>query len=209
MSTSKGKFIVIEGGDGAGKSTQIKKLEKYFGTKVITTREPGGTPYAEAIRSVALDHELAKNAGGKTQFLLMWASRAEHMFNKVKPALLEGLLVISDRFDSSTFAYNIYAQEEESLIDFFWSTREFILRKNVPDLYIYLDLDPRIGEARLAGRDDDKNHFDRRSLDFKNKVRRGFFDFFKQVPHAIIDATQTEEKIFEDILEVLKGQGVE
>jgi dTMP kinase len=209
MSTSKGKFIVIEGGDGAGKSTQFDFLKEIFGEKLILTREPGGTPYAEAIRGLALEHPLAGNADGKTLFMLMWGSRAEHMNHLVVPSLEEGKIVISDRFDSSTFAYNVCAQEQESLKDYFWKTRESILGEHLPDLYIYLDLDPQIGEARLAGRDDDKNHFDRRSLDFKNKVRRGFFDFFKQVPHAIIDATQTREKIFEDILKVLKEQGIE
>ena len=104
----KGTFIVIEGGDGAGKSTQIKKLAEHFGDKMILTREPGGTEYAEAIRELALKHPLAGNADGKTLFMLMWGSRAEHMNHLVVPALNEGKIVVSDRFDSSTFAYNIY-----------------------------------------------------------------------------------------------------
>lgn len=196
---SKGKFIVIEGGDGAGKSTQMKKLQEAYGDHLVLTREPGGTPYAEAIREIALSHPLAKNAGGKTQFLLMWASRSEHMFNKIKPSLMEGKIVVSDRFDSSTYAYNIFAQEEESLKDFFWETREFILRKNVPDLYIYLDLDPEIGKSRMSGRDEEKNHFDDRNTEFHQKVRVGFFEFFKNVPHVVIDASRTPGEIFEDI----------
>jgi dTMP kinase len=204
----RGKFIVIEGGDGAGKSTQMKLLAEYFGEKLVLTREPGGTEYAEAIRELALKHSLAGNADGKTLFMLMWGSRAEHMNHLVTPSVQEGKIVISDRFDSSTFAYNICAQEQESLKEYFWQTRQTILGEYIPDLYIYLDLDPEIGEARLAGRDEDKNHFDQRSLDFKNKVRAGFFEFFEHVPHAIIDATQTKEKMFEDILEVLKEYSI-
>ncbi len=204
MSTSKGKFIVIEGGDGAGKSTQIENLRKLFGERIVLTREPGGTEYAEQIRTLALDNPLAKEADGKTLFMLMWGSRAEHINHLVAPSLKEGKIIVSDRFDSSTFAYNICAQEQESLKEYFWQTRQAILGEHVPDLYIYLDLAPELGDARLAGRDEEKNHFDLRSMDFKHKVREGFLEFLQQVPHAVIDATQTREKMFEDILEVLR-----
>lgn len=209
MSTSKGKLIVLEGGDGAGKSTQIENLRALFGNRFLLTREPGGTEYAEQIRSLALDHPLAKHADGKTLFMLMWGSRAEHMNHLVIPALEEGKIIVSDRFDSSTFAYNICAQEQKHLKEYFWQTREMILGSRVPDLYIYLDLAPEIGTARLSGRDDDKNHFDERPMDFKHKVREGFLEFLQHVPHAIIDATQTREKMFEDILKVLKENGIE
>lgn len=205
MSTQKkGKFIVIEGGDGAGKTTQIKMLTEFLDNQIVVTREPGGTPYAEDIRDLALKNKLAKDAGGKTQFLLMWASRAEHMFRKIKPALLSGKNVISDRFDSSTYAYNIFAQEEDSLKDFFWQTREFILRKNVPDLYIYLDVSPEISKKRMIGRNDERNHFDDRSREFHEKVRIGFFDFFKNVPHVIINADRKPEEIFSEIKKIVK-----
>jgi dTMP kinase len=209
MSTSKGKFIVIEGGDGAGKSTQIENFRKLFGERFVLTREPGGTEYAEAIRTLALDHPLAGQADGKTLFMLMWGSRAEHINHLVIPSLEEGKIIVSDRFDSSTLAYNVCAQEQEHLKDFFWHTRQAILCNCLPDLYIYLDLAPEIGETRLSGRDDTKNHFDQRPIDFKHKVRAGFLEFCEKVPHVIIDATQTREKIFEDILIALKERGIE
>lgn len=209
MSTlQKGKLIVIEGGDGAGKSTQIENLRKLFGDRFLLTREPGGTEYAEHIRKLALDHPLAKNADGKTLFMLMWGSRAEHLNHLIIPALQEGKIIVSDRFDSSTFAYNICAQEQEHLKEYFWQTRQVILESYVPDLYIYLDLSPEIGTARLSGRDDEKNHFDERPMDFKHKVRAGFLEFCELVPHAVIDATQTREKMFEDILKVLKEHDI-
>jgi dTMP kinase len=209
MSTlKKGKLIVIEGGDGAGKSTQIENFRSLFGERFILTREPGGTEYAEKIRTLALEDPLACHADGITLFMLMWGSRAEHMNHLVIPSLEEGKIIVSDRFDSSTFAYNVCAQDQGHLKEYFWQTRQAVLGEYVPDLYIYLDLDPKIGEKRLQGRDDEKNHFDRRSSDFKNKVRRGFFEFFKSVPHAVIDATQTREKMFDDILEVLKANNI-
>lgn len=209
MSTlSKGKFIVIEGGDGAGKSTQMEKFREMFGEKLVLTREPGGTKYSEEVRTLALDHPLAKDADGKTLFMLMWGARAEHINHLIIPNLAEGKIVVSDRFDSSTFAYNICAQEQEKLKEYFWQTRKAILGDCVPDLYIYFDLAPEIGEVRLSGRDEEKNHFDQRPIEFKHKVRQGFLEFLENVPHAIIDATQTKEKMFEDILNVLKEQGI-
>jgi dTMP kinase len=192
----KGKFIVIEGGDGAGKSTQIRMLKDYFGDLIVTTREPGGTEYAEAIRNLALKHPLAGEADGKTQFMLMWGSRAEHMNHLVIPSLNSGKFVISDRFDSSTFAYNIFAQEENDAVDFFWKTREFILGENLPDLYIYLNVSPEVSRSRMSGRDE-KNHFDDRDKTFHEKVKTGFFKFFEKAPHVIIDADGTPEEVFE------------
>lgn len=206
MSTSQSKFIVIEGGDGSGKSTQIEMLRNYFKERVITTREPGGTPYAEAIRKLALNHREAHRADGKTMFLLMYASRAEHMNHLVIPALQSGTHVISDRFDSSTYAYNIFAQDSLELKEYFWQTRDAILGKYKPDLYIYLDVSPEVSAERRGNRgQEDENHFDKKD---QNKVRTGLLEFFEHVPHAIIDATQSKEKMFEDILKVLKENGV-
>lgn len=196
---NKGTFIVIEGGDGAGKSTQIKKLAELFGDKMILTREPGGTEYAEAIRELALKHPLAGNADGKTLFMLMWGSRAEHMNHLVVPALNEGKIVVSDRFDSSTFAYNIYAQDQEGLVEYFDHTRTTILGLHTPDLYIYLDVSPEVSKARMSGRNEEKNHFDERPQEFHEKVRAGFLEFFKKVPHVVIDASRTPDEIFEDV----------
>ena len=194
----KGKFIVIEGGDGAGKSTQIKMLKDFFGEIIVTTREPGGTEYAEAIRDLALKHPLAGNADGKTLFMLMWGSRAEHMNHLIVPALNNGKFVVTDRFDSSTFAYNIFAQDQTDAVDYFWETRSFILGEHFPDLYIYLNVSPEVSKARMSGRDE-KNHFDERSQEFHEKVKIGFSKFFEKVPHVIIDADRTPEEVFESI----------
>ncbi len=205
MNTSqKGTFVVIEGPDGSGKSTQMTMLADFFGDKLILTREPGGTEYAESIRELALKHPRAGEADGKTLFMLMWASRAEHMNHLIIPSLKEGKIVVSDRFDSSTFAYNIYAQGEKEMIDYFNQTRTAILGSDTPDLYIYLDVTPEVGRSRMSGRGDEENHFDVRSDDFKETVRKGYLEFFRNVPHVVIDASRTKDEIFEDILTAIK-----
>lgn len=200
----KGKFIVIEGADGAGKTLQMKLLKAHFGDKLVLTREPGGTQYAEAIRELTLKHPLAGNADGKTLFMLMWGSRAEHMNHLIVPSVEQGKVVISDRFDSSTFAFNIFAQDQQELENYFWQTREIILGQYVPDLYIYLDVSPEISKERMDGRQEEQNHFDARPQDFHQKVRDGYFEFFKKVHHVIIDANRTPDEIFENILSLVE-----
>lgn len=196
----KGKLIVIEGGDGAGKGTQIKMiLEKY--PNIVSTREPGGTVFAEKIRSLALDDCDAKQSDGKTQFSLMWASRADHVKNLIVPSLEEGEIIICDRFDSSTFAYNVVAQDCPELEDLFWETRKTFIGGNTPDLYIYLDVDPEIGTERQKNDDVEINHYDEKPKEFKDKMRDGMLRFFKNytIPNVIIDASRTPEEIFADI----------
>lgn len=202
----KGKFIVIEGVDGAGKSTQIKKLQEFFGERVLVTREPGGSEFGEVIRDLALKHPLAKEASGKTQFCLMWASRADHLDKKIRPAINNGVLVISDRFDSSTFAYNISGQKEVGMEDLFWNIREIVLGDLKPDLYIFLDLDPKIGMERQNRDDIKKDHFDERDAEFKNRVRGGYLEFLdnKKIPSVVVDASGTIDEVFEKIIEQIK-----
>jgi len=201
----KGKLIIIEGGDGAGKGTQIKMLEEYFGDKIITTREPGGTPFAEKIRSLALDDELSKDANGKTQFSLMWAARADHMDKLIVPEIRSGRNVICDRFDSSTFAYNVRAQESPELEKLFWVNRTIFLGAYTPDLYIYLDVDAETSNKRQEGVDVEINHFDEKPIEFKDKMRKGMLEFFQypDIHNVIIDASRSVEEVHADILKVV------
>lgn len=191
MTTSikRGKFIILEGGEGAGKSSQLREIKELYGDKIITTREPGGTPYAEEIRYVILKSENAGQADAKTHFALFWAARADHMKNKIIPALESGINVISDRFDSSTFAYQIYGQEAKELEEFFWQMRDFYLGNNKPDVYIYLDVSAEEGLKRKSFQsEDENNHFDQRQVDFHNRMRNGFAEFLKKVPSVTVNA---------------------
>jgi len=136
----------------------------------------------------------------------MWAARAEHLKNKIIPALAKGVSVISDRFDSSTFAYQIYGQEAKHLEKLFWQTREVFLRERKPDLYIFLDVKPEVGLKRVAGRKEAKTHFDERALAFHQRVRTGFLGFLKNVPHKIIDANQSMKAVQDDFLNMIKSE---
>jgi dTMP kinase len=207
MQKGKGRFIVVDSGEGAGKTSQLQFAKKFFGDKLVLTREPGGSPYAEEIRNLILQSGHAGQANAKTLFALFWAARADHVKNTILPALSEGKTVISDRFDSSTFAYQIVAQGARELEKFFWDTREFYLSLTKPDLYVYFDLDPAIGLARKASQGGgENNHFEARPLEFHYKLRDGFKEFIKSVPHKVIDASQPIEKVREDFLAVLSSE---
>ena len=199
-----GKFIVVDGGEGAGKTAVLKWFAKMLlGKKFLITHEPGGTPFADKIRTLALSEEAAL-AGAETQFGLMWAARADHLQHKISPALEKGVDVICDRFDSSTYAYQICAQGALNLEDLFWQTREAFLGDTKPDLYIFFDVEPAEGLERMENRKKRKTHFDERKLDFHKKVHAGFLEFFKKVPHKIIDANQSLEAVKTDFLECVK-----
>lgn len=203
----KGLFIVVDSGEGSGKTTQLNNARDFFGDSLVLTREPGGSPYAEMIRKVILD-PMAGQADAKTLFGLFWAARADHLKNTIRPALEAGKIVISDRFDSSTFAYQLVAQGNRDLEPLFWQMREIYLGDLKPDLYVYFDIDPVVGLARKNQQGGDElNHFEARKIDFHNAIRAGYKEFITLVPNAvIIDASQSKEKVWEDFKKVLDQQ---
>lgn len=188
---------MIEGGDGSGKTTLLKSVGEVFPLKKFRlTREPGGTPLSEIIRGVMLSDE-ARRASAETQFCLAWAARAHHLQNLVVPALESGVHVISDRFDSSTFAFQVHGQEAPHLEGLFREIRRIYLGRYAPDMYIFLHVSPKVGMRRTAGRVGERNHFDRRKFEFHQKVTEGYLDFFKKInpPHVIIDASKSLEEV--------------
>lgn len=199
-------FIALEGGEGSGKSTLITALKESLGNSVVVTREPGGSPYGEVIREAALKHAYAKDAPAETMLCLMFAARFDHVKNLVVPALDAGKHVITDRFDASSYTYQIYGQEASELEDLFWKLRSHLSR--TPDLYIYIDVDAEEGVNRAMRRNNiapaDGNHFDDRKMDFHRRLRTGYDSFFKQVPHVIVDANRPLEEVKKDFLEAVK-----
>jgi len=201
---TKGSFIVVEGGEGAGKSSQLALLATSCNNLYIT-REPGGSPYAEEIRSIILDSEYASVADVRTHFALFWAARADHVYTTIAPTLASGQDLISDRFDASTYAYQIYGQEAWDLEELFFTLRDFYLETQTPDLYIYLDIDPEEGLKRRSEALGKNNHFDDRDIAFHTRMREGYQKFFNTIngTSEIIDATRSFEKVAHDIQDII------
>lgn len=202
------KFIVIDGGEGSGKGVVIRALKDILAPEeAIFTREPGGSPLAEMVRNVIFSEE-AKGADVLTNFALFWAARADHMARTVRPALFSGVSVICDRFDISTFAYQLYGQKDHNyLLPLFWQMREMYCFPP-PDLYIYLDVDPEEGLRRARGRGVG-NHYDELDLEFHQRVSQGYLDFIHG-PHdrpwinsKVVDANVPESVVVDEVIAIV------
>ncbi len=201
-------FIVIEGGEGSGKSSLLVALKNVLGDDIFTTREPGGSPYAEIIRDTALKNPLAKGTPAETTLCLMFAARFDNTVRAIVPALESGKPVIADRFDASSYTYQVHAQSGGALEEIFWNLREHLAVK--PDLYIFIDVDPREGVRRAHSRNQSLlsgkryDHFDDREIEFHEKVRQGYLKFFSKVPHIVIDANRPLVEVKKDFIVEIK-----
>ena len=212
MAKTRTPIIVVDGGEGSGTTTMSTKLTESLRAQnvpVVHTREPGGTnaPFAETIRELILS-SAAKAASAETMFGLFWASRHEHLLRTILPALQAGRAVIIDRFDSSTYAYQVMAQECPGLEKLFWDTRKLYLGE-VEALvhYVVLDVDPKIGVARAKQRGGIPTHFDERKLDFHRRVREGYKAFLNKnrAPSWVVDASKPEHEVFGECLGIVRG----
>ena len=192
---AQGKFITFEGGEGAGKSTQLKLLTARLegvGIKVLETREPGGSPLAEQIRTILLNHDKGPIAP-VTEALLFYAARADHLQKVIRPALARGAWVLSDRFSDSTNVYQgltgIVSQE------FLKALEHEVVAKTRPDLTIILDLPAEEGMRRAEVRRGlgPADRFEGRELAFHEGLRNGFHRVAEQEPRrcVVIDAAGT------------------
>ena len=199
-----GRFITLEGGEGTGKSTQIKRLADALqakGIKVLATREPGGSPGAEQIRKLMVEGEPGR-WDAITETLLVYAARADHVARTIGPALMAGTWVISDRFNDSTFAYQGVGRgvprETIRRID------SAVLDDFAPDLTLVLDLDVKLGLERAMARASAsvENRFEKFGADFHEKLRQAFLDIARRSPDRcrVIDAGGSEDAVAEAIL---------
>jgi dTMP kinase len=208
MSQGRGKFITLEGGEGAGKSTQVKRLAaslRQKGLEVLTTREPGGSPGAEEIRAL-LVHGAPGRWDALTETLLVYAARADHVKHVIGPALVKNQWVISDRFSDSTYAYQGAGRglERETIrrID------SVVLDDFHPDLTLMLDLDVETGLKRAAKRGAAETRFESFGHDFHERLRQGFLDIARRDPGRcmVIDANGDEDKVAAAIWSAVTGR---
>jgi dTMP kinase len=203
-----GFFIALEGGEGAGKSTQSALLAQRLngqGFSVVTTREPGGTPTAEKIRSVLLDPTIT-DMPDRAEALLFAASRADHAANLIRPALETGAVVICDRYLESSVAYQGFGRNLGGA--YIRELSEWATAGLLPDFTVYLDVPAQVSLDRRNGTD----RMEIQSLDFHVKTQQAFRDLAEQsvAAHIVINATlpieEISTKIFDAVLVELKNR---
>lgn len=201
-----GKLITLEGGEGAGKSTQVARLAQSLtdlGLTVVTTREPGGAPGSELIRRLLVEGD-PDRWDAETEALLHYAARREHVRSTIRPALVRGDWVISDRFADSTMAYQGYGHG----LGRDWIDR---LHANAlgdfgPDLTLILDLPVDVGLRRADGRAGDEDRYERMESGFHERLRQGFLAIAEAEPDrcVLIDAAGSTDAVAAAILEAVK-----
>ena len=194
----KGLFITFEGGDGAGKSTLIEKIYRGLiqnGHDVFLTRAPGGTEIGKEIRNLVL-HKQDAFLAPRCELLLFLADRAQHVEEVILPALKEGKIVLCDRFNDSSIAYQGGARGlTPGLVG---NLCNFACDGLEPDLTLYLDLDPKIGFERAKKAGLSKDRIESEALEFHNKIREAFRQIAKNEPKRfiLIDASKSQDEVY-------------
>lgn len=200
------KFLSFEGIDGSGKSTQAQLLAAHFmaeGQEVVRTREPGGSPGAEAIRGLLLTGATDKWSA-ETELLLFTAARRDHFETTIEPALAKGQLVVCDRFADSTRVYQGATRGDlRGKVDHLHET--MIGRE--PDLTLIIDVNPKIALARGLARNSGEDRFEDFGLEFQEKLRAGFLKLALEYPQRcrLVDGNRPAETVFADVLNLAQS----
>ena len=203
----KGKFIVIEGIDGCGKTTQIDELSKWLpksglikkGSKLITTREPGGSQLGKKLRSLILDNNENNKPSSLAELLLYSADRAEHVSKIISPALKNDDWVISDRFSDSTLAYQGYGRNIN--LEIIKNIESIVCQGEYPDLTFFLEISPE--ESILRRKNEIQDRIESEGIKFLEKVNKGFKLIAKEKNWEVISATQNIQNISNQIKETV------
>lgn len=194
----KGKFITVEGVDGAGKSTQMAVIDQALrerGIDLVRTREPGGPETAEKIRELLLNEPMSP----KCELMLMFAAREENLDKIIRPALAKGQWVLCDRFTDASYAYQGYGRGRS--IEEIITLENFVHPDLKPDLTVLFDVPTEVAAARLSRKLD---RFEKESQDFHRRVREGYLRMAKAEPERfyVVDGTQRPEQISAQLREV-------
>jgi len=198
-------MIVCDGSNGAGKTTIIKAIKEHLeslGKEILVTREPGGTPIGEKIRNIVLSSETPEMCD-ITELMLFAAARAQHVQEKIVPAIQSGKIVISDRFDAATISFQHYARGLS--LDLTIQLNNMALNGFKPDINIILDLDPVIGLERVNSRGEGLDRLESEKIEFLKKARNGYLEQAKNDPDhfVVIDSSQPLEKVVSDVLKII------
>ena len=203
---NKGFFISLEGGEGAGKSTQHSRIVEWLtsqGRTVVEAREPGGTPVSEQIRQVLLD---TRNAGlnATAELLLMFAARSQLVQEVILPALADGNVIVCDRFADASYAYQGGGRQlgAETVA----KVEQLVLKDLQPDLTLLFDMPVELGMTRVAGRGE-ADRFEVESVRFFERVRKAYLQRAAANPERfrIIDASQDQEQVWNQVETILKA----
>lgn len=196
-------FITFEGGEGAGKSTLIRRIQEYFSAqnaKVVTTREPGGTKLGEVVRGLVLDKNSPVPLVPKAELLLLLAARAMHVEELIRPALAEGAVVLCDRFGDSSIAYQGYARGLGPEI--VTGLSDYSTGHLTPDLTFYLDVNPDVGFERMRLSDREQDRMEQETSMFHHQVREGFLKIAELYPARVkvLDAHQPPDDVYREAI---------
>jgi dTMP kinase len=213
MMTKRGRFITLEGGEGVGKSTNVDFVAECLqaqGLEVVRTREPGGTARGEAIRALLLDPTPQEPLYVDAELLLMFAARAQHLAEKILPALTRGAWVVCDRFTDATFAYQGggrgIAKERIAVLE------NFVQQGLAPDLTLLLDMPKEAAkqrlESRLRDRHEQRDRFEQEQANFFQAVREAYLARAAEAPErfAVIDAQHALDEVQAQIQQALSAR---
>jgi dTMP kinase len=206
---ARGRFITFEGGEGVGKSTQIRRLAARLqdaGHEVVATREPGGSPGAESIRDIVLRGS-ADRWSPVTEALLMYAARRDHIERVIRPALDRGAWVVCDRYADSTRAYQgVAGGTDPGLIS---ALEQYVLDGAHPDLTLVFDLDPELGLARAVDRAGAEMRFESKGASFHARLREAFLAIAAAEPKRckVIDASGTQDEVEAAVWAAVEAHG--
>ncbi len=197
----RGRFVTVEGIEGAGKSTQMDAIRQYLeerGIRVVMTREPGGTPLSEAVRTLLRDPD-NRGMSPDTELLLVFAARAEHLHKVIRPALESGDWVLSDRFTDATFAYQGGGRGIEAAR--IATLEEWVQGALRPDLTLLLDVPVEAGMSRIAGRGQ-RDRFEREDREFFQRIRNSYLQRAAAEPQRFrrIDASASVAQVSREAL---------